>query len=474
MTSSPSPSAALQAANARLLALRAQAQTAARAKTAAATEQIATETAVSPAHEMQTTETNSPAPAPILPPKTTDPTLPALVAVLPPHLGWDSTAVSVHLRQRSMPTSSATASALSAIAPTPATASPTPSLTASAASATAPAPSATAPVPTLPAPQSQPIDTSDTQPPASPRPPTCSLHPDIALALLRQGKVAVGRLWLLLRWLDENGRGWLLRADMEAALTADDAPTRLCSPRYLRQLLAQGDGLFWEQNTAGIDGGRQVVWLRSQAKVAAGLGLARLHGRAVALPTHLLWQPIGEVRAHFYASFHSSRGEAASPIARDTLHDLSGASPRTQQTYEKRARVRVQGCVAIGAAVTASTDPQAHAWQHGRASFTWTDRHGQQGKPGRTYQARRLPNCYIGPHLCVGGKPRRLNHQLAVLRHQGDAGNDQQGNGRRRYHTNGAAAARAWSHTGGKSWMYWRGNGRAAGVLIWYELSPSL
>jgi hypothetical protein len=63
------------------------------------------------------------------------------------------------------------------------------------------------------------------------------------------------------------------------------------------------------------------VWLRSQAKVAAALGLRKLRGRAVELPLSVLLGPIGDLRAHLYASFHSSRrghssrGELAPPLA---------------------------------------------------------------------------------------------------------------------------------------------------------------
>ena len=74
-----------------------------------------------------------------------------------------------------------------------------------------------------------------------------AIHPSLALALLRRQQVAAGRLWLLLRALDDAGRGWLNRTDIEAAFTNPDAPTRFCTPRYLRQLLAEGDGFFWER-----------------------------------------------------------------------------------------------------------------------------------------------------------------------------------------------------------------------------------
>ncbi|MBK7179529.1 MAG: hypothetical protein IPH82_20520, partial [Chloroflexi bacterium] len=204
--------------------------------------------------------------------------------------------------------------------------------------------------------------------------------------------------WLLLRALDEHGRGWWQRREITAVLTGsatavltgETSHPPLCTPRYLRQLLAQGEGLFWRQDEAGK------VWLRGQAKVAADLGLRRLRGRAVSLPLDILYRPIGELRAHLYASFHSGRGAEAGPISRETLRDLSGASPRTQQTYERRARVRVQPCLAVGEPATAA-NLQAHACSTGRAAFTFTDPLGQRARPGGAIRRVARPTVTTAP-----------------------------------------------------------------------------
>lgn len=488
MSSQASPSPALQAANARLLSLRARLQ-AERASPAIPPTPAARgqsllppgddmgqngrRTAVAPLAEEQVVcianETNTA----VLPGMAeggaatggaATGVLPDLIAALPPHLGWGSTAVTAHLRHTHAAPDSLHETAVAPTLPTPTLHS------------------------TLPSPHSA-LHTPQS---------AISLPPSLALALLRQGRVAEGRLWLLLRWLDSDGRGWLERAAIFAACTDKTSPTYLCTPRYLRQLLAAGEGLFWQQDAAGraCPELAERVWLRGQVKVAAGLGVRRAQGRNVEMPVAILFAPIGQVRAHLYASFHSGRGETAAPISRETLRDLSGASPRAQQGYERRARVQAQGCVAVGAAVTAVSDSQEHAWQHGRAAFTITDHGGHYGRAGDVYQARRLPNRYVGPHV-TGTKPRRLNARLAVLCHQGDAGNGHSGNGQRtavgggcradnkrgarRYYPDGAAAARGWSRAGGRTWAYWPGRsqgqrrgrlGQRGGVLVWHELPP--
>ncbi|MDV7395567.1 hypothetical protein RZS08_29535, partial [Arthrospira platensis SPKY1] len=40
-------------------------------------------------------------------------------------------------------------------------------------------------------------------------PAVVKLHPSVALGMLRAGQAAAGRLWLLLRCLDTQGRGWV-------------------------------------------------------------------------------------------------------------------------------------------------------------------------------------------------------------------------------------------------------------------------
>ncbi|MBK9053870.1 MAG: hypothetical protein IPL78_24060 [Chloroflexi bacterium] len=200
---------------------------------------------------------------------------------------------------------------------------------------------------------------------------TLSLSPDLALALLHHNRVAESRIWFLLRHLDETGRGWVELPEIRRYLSEKTSMWCICGWRQLRILLGQGDGLFWQRQG-------ERLWLRSVVKVAAALGLTRLSGHPVALPVHLLTRPIGEVKAHFYASFHSGRNHDHQPIARATLSHLSGLSPQTQRSYEKRARVRPQTNFALGEVATPE-NKEHRTWQQGTAVFTFTDYQGKQG-----------------------------------------------------------------------------------------------
>ncbi len=332
------------------------------------------------------------------------------IAELPPHLGWESdraTAVIRSNQQRNQDTPSKTLDRL---------AEPTVSH----------------------------------QPPASnnstDQPPTIKLYPDLALGMLRKKETAVGRIWLLLQHLDQKGQGWLSVDTVRQQLTGKDSPHHVCGWRQLRNLLKQGQDVFWQRDA-------ERIWLRSTLRVAVALEVEHLNGRPVTLPISVLTAGLSNVRAHFYASFHSGRKAAEKPIARSTLAKISGVSPHSQRTYEKKSRVSVQRHIAIGSPINAD-QAETQAWQRGNALFKFEDRRGRQGKPGTTYLAWQLPNSYAGPHShCPKGRQKRLNRKLADLFHKGMTGNDRELI-EKRYFATGADAVKG----NGQSTSYWLNN----------------
>jgi hypothetical protein len=282
--------------------------------------------------------------------------------------------------------------------------------------------------------------------------------------LLRQDQVAPGRIWLLLQLIDDNNCGWVPSDIAREQLTYQNSAFRLCGRRQLRKLLARGEGLFWKRA-----GGR--IWLRSIAKVAASLDVYHLAGHPISLPTTILTQGIGAVRAHFYASFHSGRKRESNqtqssaqppvgaPISRAALQEISHVSRRTQRNYEKRSGVRRRQNFAIGERHSIITEQQ-RAWHHGRAVFRFTDHAGRTGPKGTTYTAWQLPNIYCGPHPQQSkGRQKRINRELTDLFMKGMTGNGKDPvNGRqagsRRFYDNGLLAASNYSRSPGKD-VYW-------------------
>jgi hypothetical protein len=280
--------------------------------------------------------------------------------------------------------------------------------------------------------------------------------------MLKKNQEAAGRVYLLLRYLDKSGRGWLPIEEIRQQLTRKGSPLKVIGWRRLRQLLHQGEGVYWERDSRGR------LWLRSALKIALELDCNRLKGKRVDLPIKSLLGGIGEVRAHFYASFHSGRS-TNNPISRETLKTITGLSPRTQREYDRVAKVRRQQNIAVGPKHT-KISAEEQTWQRGRAVFTFVDSQGKQGPKNRQYIAWRLPNSYQSPHQQRSkGRQKKINQQLASL-----VNNEVQGNGRvavdRLFWTDGAAAGKAYNRDSRHD-AYWpRGTALRRQSVIWYTL----
>jgi hypothetical protein len=298
-----------------------------------------------------------------------------------------------------------------------------------------------------------------------PLPATLKLYPDIALGMLRNELAAPGRIWLLLRHMDREGKGVFRIVNLRRQLAGKQTALRVCGWRQMRNLLRQGEGVFWQRD-------KERLWLRSAAKTAAGLGVGRLTGRPVALPVTVLLGSIGQVRAHLYASFHGSRikemrkGELQKPIARATLEQLSGITPQGQRLYEERAGVTVHRNYAVGEHSTPERH-QERAWQQGRGVFQLVDHNGRQGRKGSAYLAWQLPNSYHTTYRQrPKGQQKRINRQLADLFMKGMTGNGSIAT-EKRYYSQAAQAAKAFSRNPAGQ-VYWqRHDTRDRGGTVW-------
>ena len=311
------------------------------------------------------------------------------------------------------------------------------------------------------------------------------LYPSIALAMLREEQAASGRLWLLLRGLDQEGCGWVRVADIKQQLAKEGSPTYLCTWRQVRNLLHDGEGLYWDIKQKDTDDGRARLWLRAAAKVAHELGVERLSGQPVALPLEALVNGIGRFRAELYAAFHSGRVKSdpnaqpePAPIARETLAQLSGVGETTQRRYETAVNLDVKPNYAIGNQVS-KEELEEKGWSQGNALFILEDFNGQQGPKGRQYVAWQLPNSYTGSHQqCPKGRQRRINRQLKDLVMKGMPGNggktEDDSRMTKLYYPTGKLAAQAFNRRKVDS-CYWRRNGRSGQSTskrygLWHQL----
>jgi len=269
----------------------------------------------------------------------------------------------------------------------------------------------------------------------------------IGTAALQAEQAALYRVWLLCRYLDAQGQGWLSVSDIRQQLTGKVSKLRLFGWRRLRQILGQGHGLFWHWDKAG---GR--LWLYGAAVVAANLSVSRLEGCVVALPIAAITAGIGDFKAHLYAAWHSGR-RRNNPISREVQVTLIGVPIRTQRHYGQVARIRRQANIAIGRKYTPE-EGEKQAWRRGRATFLFIDHRGRHGRKGRRYVAWHLPNSYHGPHRQTAvGRMRKINRKLKDLVIIGARGNSSK-KVEKRYYANGAVAARAINR-GKRTESYW-------------------
>ncbi|MBE2222366.1 MAG: hypothetical protein IAF02_12535 [Anaerolineae bacterium] len=301
------------------------------------------------------------------------------------------------------------------------------------------------------------------------------VYPDIALAMLRQEQAAAGRLWLILRHLDREGRGVLRVVNIKQILTTSKKRYRLCGWRQLRNLLRQGDGIFWQRD-------KEQVWLRSAGRVAAGLDVSKLNGRPVSVPIKHLLGTIGEARAYLYASFHAGRQAASEPglrqkpIARDTLTTLTGLTAESQRGYERRIGIHVSQNYVVGERANQSSREE-RIWQQGGGTFEFVDYRGVQGKPGNGYVAWQLPNSYrVTLAHRPKGRQKRINRMLSDLFMQGMTGNKQR-TIEKRYFGDGAGAAKAVGSRAAKrncveAEVFWLQHGGVNGrSRLWHMLT---
>ncbi len=275
---------------------------------------------------------------------------------------------------------------------------------------------------------------------------TVKHYPSLGIAALQAEAATTYRLWLLCRYLDIDGRGWLPISEIRQQFTGTDARLKLCTWRRLRQLLGQGQGQFWQWDKV-----RQRLWLFGTARTAVHLNLPRLTGKPVALPIKAITQNIGDFKAHLYAAWHSGR-KVNNPISREVQQNLTGIPERSQRHYCRVAKLNRQTNIAIGNKKNPE-EVQKQAWQRGRALFEFTDHQGWQGRKGVSYTAWQLPNSYTGPHQqAPKGRMRKINRKLKDLVNQ-----EAQGNGgekiEKRYFANGKTAVRGLKKQRGE--VYW-------------------
>ena len=294
---------------------------------------------------------------------------------------------------------------------------------------------------------------------------TVKCYPDLLVALLRNNLAATGRIWLLLRHLDCNGSGWVAIDEARRQLTDQASDLHVCGWRQLRNLLTKGKGIFWSRD-------QERIWLKGVSSVAQVLNVERLSRLPIQLPISALTANLGEVKAHFYASFHSNQKQN-NPISRKTIQQLTTIPARTQLVYEKRAKIQKQHNIALGS-LFSEEKLKERAWKNGRSVFKFVDYKGKQGKAEQTYIAWRLPNQYSSSlEHAPKGRMRKINQQLKDLVNKRAQGNSNDVDYLRVYYQDGASAAKQYTRKTTKDDIYWANQMKLKRPFkLWHVLEP--
>ena len=249
-----------------------------------------------------------------------------------------------------------------------------------------------------------------------------------------------------------------------------DSPYKAFGPRRLRQILAQGAGVFWDRHTD------DALWLKSPDKIAAALDVDHIAGAPVALPVWPLLDGHHEAAAAFYAAWHTGRGDDPNPISRQTITSITGACKSSQIAYDVTADIQARRNIGIVGNAT-TDDIQSAAWRFGHV-FKFRDHAGKLGRRGWVYAAVCLPSSYQSPYATLPkGRQRRINTALHNLVSMGRGKGD--GTIRRIYHGDGAAAADAYNRDPKHDHYYRHGAGlkptaarppKLEGVGLWTVL----
>lgn len=289
-------------------------------------------------------------------------------------------------------------------------------------------------------------------------------YPSLGVAALNATDGPIYRVWLLCRHLDKSGRGWLEVKQVRDALTKKKAKLKICGWRRLRQILTEGEGLYWERNNGRL-------WLYGVTAVCRAYELVRLNGRPVSLPVTAVVSKIGEFQAHLYGAWHSGR-RTENPISRAKQRELLHIPERTQRHYCRVAQIQRIVNYAIGGQYTPETQREG-AWEHGNATFPFKDKRGYQGKKNQEYIAWQLPSSHKARHSTAPkGRLKKINRQLTVDLVNSEA----QGNNGKRidklFFKNGAEAAKAYSKQGRGLDAYWPQphRNKSKQCTIWFRL----
>ena len=263
------------------------------------------------------------------------------------------------------------------------------------------------------------------------------LHPILLGQLKNDGRETLALYWLIIKYIDksknEASDGWVTEGEFKDFVKAHGLLNRRSANAIIRQL----DGVLVDR-----ENGR--LWHYSPEKVMKLNDYERAAGSPVDIPISRLTSGLPTFRATVHEAFLAGRpsGSSNSPISRETIRDITGASPESQRKYET-----ITGIIATPAyAFLEANDMQESAWATGKAHFIFTDYHNfKGGGKGKLYFCRTLPNTYknnTNSPLKRASKNGTKRINVAARQSESEADGNEQKRKRRMYYRDVTKAAK--------------------------------
>lgn len=234
------------------------------------------------------------------------------------------------------------------------------------------------------------------------------MYTSLALAILRNKAVVVGRVWCILHHhFNRNGRQVVPESEIVDLVSSTSSPLRLFTARQWRNVKKLGEGIFW--SSAGRGAG---LLIHGTGRVSAGLGLDRLDVGKVKIPIAHLIRSTKSAKAALYASFDATR--PSMPISRAAKENETGLTRINQWRLEQSSRlIDVQTNYELVTEKSNQAAVESALYTFGSACFDLTDHQGKHGQAGKQYLARQMPNTYTSTLTPANnGRRKKINRQL--------------------------------------------------------------
>ena len=280
------------------------------------------------------------------------------------------------------------------------------------------------------------------------------LNRELANEMQRRRQTNNARYWLMARHRFNRQQGVeMAAAEAIQRQWIDDFNV---SQRQARRIMAAGMDIYWSWTTKGK------IRIHSPHNVAGKLGIGRVSNVYLNVELSDLRSAQALADVILAAAITANAGK---PMSTASVRDTTG----TDRVSQWRTRQR------LGIEATANYRRLSDTERADEEStFLFTDKHGRQGRAGRVYLAKRIPNSYeqLADTAINRRRSDHANRHLSNPKSKNGIshGERHRNKAERRYFAEGNAAANAANRSRSEP-VYLRAQTTRRGAIFWHTLS---